>query len=116
MLCPSLKIIFKESEIVLLSETLDLEQMSFVLLVFGAIIGQAVSLAIARDGASGGVCTVIVKPLSIISPRPVSPDPSSWQRMTETLGFLCVFADKFRWTDGVTRNFYPGDTLPIWYE
>ncbi|KAA8522680.1 hypothetical protein F0562_009158 [Nyssa sinensis] len=42
---------------------------------------KAVSLAIARDGASGGV----VRTVTINS-------------------------------EGVTRNFYPGDTLPLWHE
>ncbi|GAB2276114.1 proteasome chaperone 1, partial [Dionaea muscipula] len=45
------------------------------------LVVKAVSLAIARDGASGGVIrTVIIN------------------------------------EDGVTRNFYPGDKLPLWHE
>ncbi|XP_077216166.1 N-terminal nucleophile aminohydrolases (Ntn hydrolases) superfamily protein [Tasmannia lanceolata] len=45
------------------------------------LVVKAVSLAIARDGASGGVVrTVIIN------------------------------------SDGVTRNFYAGDTLPLWHE
>ncbi|KAM0036513.1 putative proteasome endopeptidase complex [Helianthus debilis subsp. tardiflorus] len=45
------------------------------------LVVKAVSLAIARDGASGGVVrTVIIN------------------------------------SEGVTRNFYPGDTLPLWHE
>ncbi|KAL6977890.1 proteasome chaperone 1 [Sarracenia purpurea var. burkii] len=45
------------------------------------LVVKAVSLAIARDGASGGVVrTVIIN------------------------------------SAGVTRNFYPGDTLPLWHE
>ncbi|KAH7667147.1 Peptidase T1A proteasome beta-subunit protein [Dioscorea alata] len=45
------------------------------------LVVKAVSLAIARDGASGGVVrTVIIN------------------------------------ADGVTRNFYTGDTLPLWHE
>ncbi|KAK2971004.1 hypothetical protein RJ640_001518 [Escallonia rubra] len=45
------------------------------------LVVKAVSLAIARDGASGGVVrTVIIN------------------------------------SDGVTRNFYPGDSLPLWHE
>ncbi|KAF8408100.1 hypothetical protein HHK36_007242 [Tetracentron sinense] len=55
------------------TETLDLEQMSFVPLVFGAISGQAISLAIAQDGASEGFRIVIVRSLSIIFPRHVCP-------------------------------------------
>ncbi|GLJ23429.1 hypothetical protein SUGI_0443420 [Cryptomeria japonica] len=46
-----------------------------------ALVVKAVSLAIARDGASGGVVrTVVIN------------------------------------SDGVTRNFYPGDKLPLWHE
>ncbi|KAK6927773.1 Proteasome, subunit alpha/beta [Dillenia turbinata] len=45
------------------------------------LVIKAVSLAIARDGASGGV----VRTVTINS-------------------------------EGVTRNFYPGDKLPLWYE
>ncbi|EXC32764.1 Proteasome subunit beta type-6 [Morus notabilis] len=45
------------------------------------LVVKAVSLAIARDGASGGVVrTVIIN------------------------------------SEGVTRNFYPGDKLPLWHE
>ncbi|KAG2400184.1 Proteasome subunit beta type-6 [Vigna angularis] len=45
------------------------------------LVKKAVSLAIARDGASGGVVrTVIIN------------------------------------SEGVTRNFYPGDQLPLWHE
>ncbi|KAM6547140.1 hypothetical protein CsatB_018816 [Cannabis sativa] len=45
------------------------------------LVVKAVSLAIARDGASGGVVlTVIIN------------------------------------SEGVTRNFYPGDQLPLWHE
>ncbi|TQD76408.1 hypothetical protein C1H46_038063 [Malus baccata] len=45
------------------------------------LVVKAVSLAIARDGASGGVVrTVIIN------------------------------------SEGVTRNYYPGDTLPLWHE
>ncbi|KAF2302775.1 hypothetical protein GH714_008314 [Hevea brasiliensis] len=45
------------------------------------LVGKAVSLAMARDGASGGVVrTVIIN------------------------------------SDGVIRNFYPGDGLPLWHE
>ncbi|KAI5348402.1 hypothetical protein L3X38_001289 [Prunus dulcis] len=45
------------------------------------LVLKAVSLAIARDGASGGVVrTVIIN------------------------------------SEGVTRNYYPGDTLPLWHE
>ncbi|KAE9464221.1 hypothetical protein C3L33_03874, partial [Rhododendron williamsianum] len=45
------------------------------------LVVKAVSLAIARDGASGGVVrTVIIN------------------------------------SEGVTRNFYPGDSLPLWHE
>lgn len=45
------------------------------------LVVKAVSLAIARDGASGGVIrTVIIN------------------------------------SEGVTRNFYPGDSLPLWHE
>ncbi|PNX81940.1 proteasome subunit beta type-6-like protein [Trifolium pratense] len=45
------------------------------------LVKKAVSLAIARDGASGGVVrTVIIN------------------------------------SEGVTRNFYPGDQLPIWHD
>ncbi|RRT51235.1 hypothetical protein BHE74_00048657 [Ensete ventricosum] len=45
------------------------------------LVVKAVSLAIARDGASGGVVrTVIIN------------------------------------ADGVTRNFYSGDSLPLWHE
>ncbi|MQL92195.1 hypothetical protein Taro_024816 [Colocasia esculenta] len=45
------------------------------------LVLKAVSLAIARDGASGGVVrTVIIN------------------------------------SDGVTKNFYPGDSLPLWQE
>ncbi|RVW88817.1 Proteasome subunit beta type-6 [Vitis vinifera] len=45
------------------------------------LVVKAVSLAIARDGASGGV----VRTVTINS-------------------------------EGVTKNFYPGDTLPLWHE
>ncbi|KAM6570832.1 hypothetical protein CsatA_014912 [Cannabis sativa] len=45
------------------------------------LVVKVVSLAIARDGASGGVVrTVIIN------------------------------------SEGVTRNFYPGDQLPLWHE
>ncbi|KAF7147001.1 hypothetical protein RHSIM_Rhsim03G0268700 [Rhododendron simsii] len=45
------------------------------------LVVKAVSLAIARDGASGGVVrTIIIN------------------------------------SEGVTRNFYPGDSLPLWHE
>ncbi|KAF2283529.1 hypothetical protein GH714_011852 [Hevea brasiliensis] len=45
------------------------------------LVVKAVSLAMARDGASGGVVrTVIIN------------------------------------SEGVTRNFYPGDKLPLWHE
>nr|ABK21503.1 unknown [Picea sitchensis] len=46
-----------------------------------ALVVKSVSLAIARDGASGGVVrTVVIN------------------------------------SEGVTRNFYPGDKLPLWHE
>ncbi|KAM1313041.1 hypothetical protein ACFX2F_017118 [Malus domestica] len=45
------------------------------------LVVKAVSLAIARDGASGGVVrTVVIN------------------------------------SEGVTRNYYPGDKLPLWHE
>ncbi|KAL6130667.1 hypothetical protein ACLB2K_069046 [Fragaria x ananassa] len=46
-----------------------------------ALVVKAVSLAIARDGASGGVVRTVVID-----------------------------------SEGVKRNFYPGDTLPLWHE
>ncbi|KAB2619225.1 proteasome subunit beta type-6 [Pyrus ussuriensis x Pyrus communis] len=45
------------------------------------LVVKAVSLAIARDGASGGVVRTVVTNF-----------------------------------DGVTRNYYPGDKLPLWHE
>ncbi|RWW14081.1 hypothetical protein GW17_00022183 [Ensete ventricosum] len=51
------------------------------------LVVKAVSLAIARDGASGGVVrTVTVSILHYIN------------------------------ADGVTKNFYTGDSLPLWHE
>ncbi|KAK2972591.1 hypothetical protein RJ640_007763 [Escallonia rubra] len=58
------------------------------------LVVKAVSLAIARDGASGGVVRTVIKHLK---------------------GDIVLELYEIN-SDGVTRNFYPGDSLPLWHE
>lgn len=69
-----------------------------------SLVVKAVSLAIARDGASGGVVrTVTVSPFYILL---ICISVNSW----------CICFDMQINADGVTRKFYPGDSLPLWHD
>ncbi|RZS21026.1 hypothetical protein BHM03_00053612 [Ensete ventricosum] len=64
------------------------------------LVVKAVSLAIARDGASGGVVrTVTVSILHYL-----------------IFVALVLLVDLQINADGVTKNFYTGDSLPLWHE
>ena len=80
---------------------------------------KAVSLAIARDGASGGVVrTVIVRLLEFLRLA----DSSSYVSCCSVhimfeIGIIAMCCLVFQInSEGVTRNYYPGDTLPLWHE
>ncbi|MFQ6650880.1 hypothetical protein Gotur_023400 [Gossypium turneri] len=62
------------------------------------LVVKAVSLAIARDGASGGVVRTVIFEFSVV------------------VFNLVVFVVLKINSDGVTRNFYPGDKLQLWHD
>lgn len=72
------------------------------------LVVKAVSLAIARDGASGGVVrTVIVRHLVL---------RACYYRCFISMFHRNVICHLQINADGVTRNFYPGDSLQLWHE
>ncbi|XP_020549296.1 uncharacterized protein LOC105161995 isoform X3 [Sesamum indicum] len=82
------------------------------------LVVKAVSLAIAQDGASGGsrfticlrLCTLLSPPTHQLVVKAVS---LAIARDGASGGVVrTVTINK----DGVTRKFYPGDTLPLWHE
>lgn len=84
------------------------------------LVVKAVSLAIARDGASGGVVrTVIVRFLKDLYPIQTSMCEYFIKvklQQVKRPGFMFDMLFLQINSEGVTRNFYPGDTLPLWHE